>query len=349
MPGEVSLTFDDGPFPFTNQLLDYLENNNIEASFFVVGQNVRTFPQDLVREFNSGFHIASHTDTHPNLNTLTLAEVHAEFVAADTTIRNTVCVKPRLYRQPFGAASATVRTLLSDMGYRSILWNVDSLDWLNSVNNPNTVLQDVANGISSNTPQGIIHLQHDLLAESIALVPQIVDLYLNAGYTPVSLPRCVWGPNFATHPVYIFEREACPSRRRELQIDTTSCPVSEWSDWSKCSAKCGHGDETRVRYTVPDMGMERENPACAGVEFIQMQPCFRHVCTAEGVVHSEWSEWMPCSKSCGGGTRASVRELLSGDPNPFKSGPLRRAELCNTGPCMTTQESRRRLRGQPVE
>ena len=58
---EWSLTFDDGPSNYTTELLDYLEKENIKATFCVMGSHVEQYPDILKRAYDSGHQIASHT------------------------------------------------------------------------------------------------------------------------------------------------------------------------------------------------------------------------------------------------------------------------------------------------
>ena len=61
-----SIAFDDGPGPYTPILLKILKESNIKATFFVIGENARSFPAILKQTFDQGHVIASHTVTHPD-------------------------------------------------------------------------------------------------------------------------------------------------------------------------------------------------------------------------------------------------------------------------------------------
>ncbi len=67
----VALTFDDGPSPtWTPQILDILKRNNVQATFFVIGENARAHPDIVKRIYAEGHFIGNHTQTHPNMKNL---------------------------------------------------------------------------------------------------------------------------------------------------------------------------------------------------------------------------------------------------------------------------------------
>ena len=66
---KIALTFDDGPSAlYTADILDYLRQEGVHATFFVVGSQARSNPELLLREEAEGHEIGNHTDTHPRLS-----------------------------------------------------------------------------------------------------------------------------------------------------------------------------------------------------------------------------------------------------------------------------------------
>lgn len=72
------LSYDDGPSPDTPRLLQYLENNNLKSTFFVVGSRAISRPQMLQYEYAAGHQISVHTWAHPHLTTRTNEQIVAE-------------------------------------------------------------------------------------------------------------------------------------------------------------------------------------------------------------------------------------------------------------------------------
>lgn len=93
---------DDGPSLQTPQLLDYLEEQDLQATFFVVGSRVVSFPHILQQEYMSGHQIAVHTWSHPSLTTLTNDEIIAELGWSRQAIQDVLGVAPSAMRPPYG-------------------------------------------------------------------------------------------------------------------------------------------------------------------------------------------------------------------------------------------------------
>jgi hypothetical protein len=96
------LTYDDGPSPYTTQLLDFLDANNLKATFFVVGSRCISLPAILQAEYMAGHQIAAHTWSHPSLTTLTNEQIIAELGWSRKIIRDVLGVSPNMMRPPFG-------------------------------------------------------------------------------------------------------------------------------------------------------------------------------------------------------------------------------------------------------
>jgi Polysaccharide deacetylase len=101
-PMNWGLTYDDGPAFHTSQLLDYLDQQNLKSTFFVVGSRVISFPATLQTEYMSGHQIAVHTWSHPPLTTMTNQEIIAELGWSKKVIKDVLGVTPNMMRPPFG-------------------------------------------------------------------------------------------------------------------------------------------------------------------------------------------------------------------------------------------------------
>ncbi len=130
-PSEVLLTFDDGPHPeFTPIVLDVLAAEQIQAVFFVCGEKLLSSKAfGLVkRARDEGHLIGNHSYDHVKLTTLGKAEIQAQILATHELIKE---LEPpqKLFRPPYGAYNEDVTSVLKEMGYQLVLWNVDPQDW----------------------------------------------------------------------------------------------------------------------------------------------------------------------------------------------------------------------------
>src|SRR5438270_10105963 len=138
-PKLIALTFDDGPYPvFTPLLLDTLDKLKIPATFFLIGHDAQQWPELTVRIERSGDEIANHTQTHPDLDRMSDAQVRREILGGRASLDG--LVKDRavdwFFRPPHGRYTvATVKTAQS-LGYTTVLWNDDPGDWRTSRSTP---------------------------------------------------------------------------------------------------------------------------------------------------------------------------------------------------------------------
>jgi peptidoglycan-N-acetylglucosamine deacetylase len=127
----VVLTFDDGPdIDHTPRILDQLAKANVQAVFFILGMRIET-PRhmDLVRRAAAEGHlIGNHTFNHSRLTELSADAIRADLLKNQELIAE---FEPRqkLFRPPFGSCNETVNSVARELGYRTVLWNVDSTDW----------------------------------------------------------------------------------------------------------------------------------------------------------------------------------------------------------------------------
>lgn len=96
------LTYDDGPSFYTPNLLDYLDEQKLKSTFFVVGSRVISFPATLQAEYVGGHQIAVHTWSHPPLTTLTNDQIIAELGWTKKAIKDVLGVSPNMMRPPYG-------------------------------------------------------------------------------------------------------------------------------------------------------------------------------------------------------------------------------------------------------
>lgn len=129
-PGELALTFDDGPNPaFTPRLLDVLGSHDVRATFFLVGSHAQAEPE-LVRRIVAGGHlIGNHTWSHPNLALTKRKRVRDELVWTNEVLEQITGAPVRFFRPPFGARRPEVLRAARRLGLTPVMWNAMTSDW----------------------------------------------------------------------------------------------------------------------------------------------------------------------------------------------------------------------------
>ena len=201
-----------GPERRTGQLLDTLSLHGVQAAFFVVGNRISTHRAILQRAVSEGHFVAHHSHTHSDLTRMSLGSVRDEVINAASAIQSAACVRPRVLRPPYGAISGAALEMVQDMGYLVVNWNMDTQDWtLGQGASPSSVYATVADTMDDLYPGSIIHLQHDLIQESVDTVGHVIDMVKAKGYRIVSLPECLYGAA-AWEGAYSFRACARPHR-----------------------------------------------------------------------------------------------------------------------------------------
>lgn len=127
---EVSLTFNvDWGEEYLPALLGVLDKNAIKATFFFTGAWAKQFP-DLVKRISShGHEIANHGYTHAHVKMLGRDELR-ELIKKNEYLLKQICGRSALlFAPPFGEWNENVVTTAGNLGYRTILWSIDAIDW----------------------------------------------------------------------------------------------------------------------------------------------------------------------------------------------------------------------------
>jgi peptidoglycan-N-acetylglucosamine deacetylase len=183
---EVALTFDDGPGPYTERLVQVLNGLRVQATFFAIGVEERYFSGGTRLELNSGDVVGDHTETHPMMATLSRHEQHEQLFEQIARIELLDGPRPLLFRPPYGSFNATTFKELHAMHLLMVLWSTDTHDYtLPGV-------QAIVQAALAGAHPGAIILMHDAggdRSQTIAALPAIVSGLRKRGLHPVTVPR----------------------------------------------------------------------------------------------------------------------------------------------------------------
>jgi peptidoglycan/xylan/chitin deacetylase (PgdA/CDA1 family) len=177
--GTVALTFDDGPHPtWTPQVLDVLDQLQVKATFFVVGDNVRRYPGLVAEIQRRGHSVQNHSYTHADLVTLDNEAVTQEIRRTTAEIQAAGAPGPHCLRPPYGSYDQRIDLLAAAENLELLLWDVDPRDW----SRPGVpTIVDRATQAGS----GDIILFHDGggdRSQTVAALPEVVNVLRERGY-----------------------------------------------------------------------------------------------------------------------------------------------------------------------
>jgi peptidoglycan-N-acetylglucosamine deacetylase len=129
-PGELALTFDDGPNPaWTPRLLELLAEHNVPATFFLLGSRAQAQPELVRRIVAAGHLIGNHSWSHPNLALTSRVRIREELAQTRDALEQLTGVRVRFFRPPFGARRPAVLSIARELGMSPVLWNAMTSDW----------------------------------------------------------------------------------------------------------------------------------------------------------------------------------------------------------------------------
>ncbi|MEW5785578.1 MAG: polysaccharide deacetylase family protein [Bacillota bacterium] len=191
----------------TQQILDTLKEHEIKTTFFLTGFWVEDYPDYVKAIAEAGHEIGNHTFSHPHLNSLTAAEIEAELKKVEQMIVATAGQKPVLFRPPFGEYNNQVITTASELGYKTIQWSIDSLDW------QNLSKDEIVHRVTSRIHKGAIVLFHNNGLHTADALPDIIAYYRKHGYEIAPISELVYQDRYYVDPnsgAQIKERTPAP-------------------------------------------------------------------------------------------------------------------------------------------
>lgn len=151
----AALTFDDGPHPqFTPRLLEILSRYDARATFFVVGESAKKYPDLLRRMVEADHVIGNHSWDHPSFPTISGRERRRQMRACEEVIGSR---GQKIFRPPYGNQNVASRLDAWRLGYRVVTWSGVGGDWQDDS------AETIFNRLASALRAGSILLLHDAL------------------------------------------------------------------------------------------------------------------------------------------------------------------------------------------
>ena len=195
-PPLIALTFDDGPGPYTEKLLDCLEENNAKATFYMLGQNVENYPDIVKRMKDLGMELANHTYDHKDLTKLTKDQISEEIDKTSSLIQNAAGEMPDTLRPPGGSYNNQVQDL-AEMPI--VKWSIDTKDW-------KTKSEDQTyQCVMDNAQDGSVVLMHDIHEWSVDAAVRMIPDLLAEGYKLVTVQELAEAKGITLEDGQVYE------------------------------------------------------------------------------------------------------------------------------------------------
>ena len=179
----IALTFDDGPHPiYTPQMLEVLEEEQVPATFFLLGENVELYG-DVVKEIaKEGHLIGNHTYHHVQVTTLSLDEACKEIQETSDLIEELTGTGTEYVRPPFGTWNEELEERLDLI---PVMWSIDTKDW--TTQNVDWIVREAVKHAEDHD----IILMHDSYQSMVDAVKRVIEQLEAEGFEFVTVDEII--------------------------------------------------------------------------------------------------------------------------------------------------------------
>ena len=174
----------------TEEILEVLSSYNATATFFLVGFWVDKYPEMVKAIDENGFEIGTHSNTHPDMATISAENIAKELDISIEKIKAITNKEVTLFRPPYGSYNNSLINACSSRGLIPIQWDVDSLDWkgLSAV--------DVTTRVMDRVQNGSIILMHNNADNVVESTRMVLERLTKEGYKVTSIGELVYHSNY---------------------------------------------------------------------------------------------------------------------------------------------------------
>lgn len=187
----ISISFDCAwGTEHTQDILKSLRVSGVKATFFMVEFWAEKYPETVKEIDKAGHEIGTHSSTHSYMSKQNAEEIKLELTTSSKVIEDITGKKVELFRPPYGDYDNELIKTASELGYYTIQWDTDSLDWKDL--SATDIAMRVINGVTS----GSIILMHNNGLHTAEAVPIILETLKNKGYTFVPIGELIYKDNY---------------------------------------------------------------------------------------------------------------------------------------------------------
>jgi len=162
------------------EILRILKENNTEITFFIGGDWAEKYPEELKTIYNAGHELGNHGQNHKKQSKLNIEQNKQEILKAEEAIKNATGVKTLLFAPPYGDVNDTVSDSAEALGYKVIMWSIDTIDW--NTKDYNKILERV----EKKQHNGAIILMHPTEV-TVKALPEMIKSIKAKGYEIVEV------------------------------------------------------------------------------------------------------------------------------------------------------------------
>ncbi|KAI8305565.1 chitin recognition protein [Colletotrichum sp. SAR11_59] len=197
--GDVAITYDDGPYIYTDGMLDAFKAHGAVATWFITGNNIgKGMINANYRMIAEGHQVASHTWSHENLDSLTLSQRANQMYYNEIAFTDILGFYPTYMRPPYSICGSECQGQMADLGYHITFFDLDTQGYLHT--DPSQIgvsvkLWDQAMQAKTPCNGSYLHIEHDIHQQiAQVLTPHILDSVVANGWKAVTVGECLGDP-----------------------------------------------------------------------------------------------------------------------------------------------------------
>lgn len=176
----------------TANILEILEKHNVRVTFFMTGEWVHKFPDDVKAIAAAGHDLGNHSENHKQMSKLSAEQCKTELQKAHDRVKELTGIDMTLFRPPYGDYNNTLVQTVNDMGYHCIQWDVDSLDWKDY--GVDSIIKTVVS--HKHLGNGSIILMHNGAKYTPQALEAVILGLREKGYTIVPISELIYKENY---------------------------------------------------------------------------------------------------------------------------------------------------------
>lgn len=190
---KIALTFDAAwGNEDTGKILDILKKQEVHTTFFMTGEWIEKYPDDVKAIAEAGHDLGNHSENHKQMSQLSKEECIEEIKKPHEKVKELTQKEMILFRPPYGDYNDTVIEAAKSLGYHSIQWDVDSLDWKDY--GVDSIIQTVTS--HKHLGNGSIILCHNGAKYTADALEKMITTLKNDGYTFVPVSQLIYTSDY---------------------------------------------------------------------------------------------------------------------------------------------------------
>ncbi|KAK7421269.1 hypothetical protein QQZ08_010046 [Neonectria magnoliae] len=257
--GDIALTYDDGPYTYTSDLLDLLAEYDAKATFFITGRNLgkgaindpaTDWPNLIRRMITDGHQVASHTWSHQRLTTLSKAKFWNQMVFNEIAFADILGYFPTYMRPPYSASNTTTDAWLNELGYHITYFNLDTEGYLHDSPDLIQTSKDIWDStVEGKSPASNkwLQIEHDPVYQSVYnLTEYMLKSIANNGFSAVTVGECLNDPKANWYRSASGSGSTQTTTQGTSKTSTSAAGTATGSLPATTNGRCGanHGSQT---------------------------------------------------------------------------------------------------------